>query len=144
MGKEIAWGTDNDVHKRSDYFALDDISFYQRIGGEPAIQGISEAVVRKLLLDATLEPVLNKISLQILLDRQKHFFKTAFGAYGDSQAALENLREFYKQQTHPKLNQNQVGTAIGHLKNVLIDLDVPEHEISKLINKLEINSLQTT
>ncbi len=135
--KDIAWGTDDDGLKRSDFFTLDGIPLYQRIGGEPAIQAITEAVVRKLLLDDTLKPVLDQISLQTLLDRQKHFLKTAFGANRDKQSVPENLREYYKQQTHPKLDDKQMGAAIGHLKHVLVEMDVPEHEINKLMATIQ-------
>jgi predicted pyridoxine 5'-phosphate oxidase superfamily flavin-nucleotide-binding protein/truncated hemoglobin YjbI len=136
--KDISWGTDDDSIKRSDFFALDGIPLYQRLGGEPAIQAITEAVVKKLLLDDTLKPVLDKISLQTLLDRQKHFLKTAFGAYAPEQGKQENLRVLYWQLTYTKLDDKGLDTAIGHLQNVLIGMDVPEHEITKLINELEI------
>jgi truncated hemoglobin YjbI/predicted pyridoxine 5'-phosphate oxidase superfamily flavin-nucleotide-binding protein len=139
--KEITWGTDDDGIKRSDFFKLDGISLYQRIGGEQAIQAITEALVRKLLLDDTLKPVLDKISLQTLLDKQKYFLKTVFGAFIDKQSEPRNLREFYKQQTHARLEEKHMETAIVHLKNVLIDLDVPEHEITRLMKELEIEGL---
>jgi truncated hemoglobin YjbI len=93
------------------------------------------------LLDDTLKPVLDKISLQTLLDKQKCFLKTAFGAFIDNQSEPRNLREFYKQQTHARLEEKHMETAIVHLKNVLIDLDVPEHEITKLMKELEIESI---
>ena len=135
--KDIVWGTDDDGIKRSDFFALDGIPLYQRIGGEPAIQAITEAVVRKLLLDDTLKPILDQISLQTLLDKQKHFLKTAFGANRDKQGLPENLREYYKQQTHPRLDDKHMRTAIGHLKHVLVEMDVPENEILQLMMKLK-------
>lgn len=138
MYKDIASDTDDDGIKRSDFFKLDDIPLYQRIGGEPAIQAITEAVVRKLLLDDTLKPVLDQISLQTLLDRQKHFLKTAFGAYSDKQGIPENLREYFIQQTHPKLDYKQMETAIGHLKKILVEMDVPDHEITKIVSLLNI------
>ncbi|SJM92916.1 conserved hypothetical protein [Crenothrix polyspora] len=135
--KDIDWGTDNDALKRSDFFALHDISLYQRIGGEAAIQAINEAVTRKLLLDDKLDPVLDEINLQTLLDRQKHFLKTAFGAYGAEKDFPQNLREFYRQQINVRMNDKQMDMVIGHLKKALVDLDVPEHEVAKLMTNLE-------
>jgi truncated hemoglobin YjbI/predicted pyridoxine 5'-phosphate oxidase superfamily flavin-nucleotide-binding protein len=136
--KEITWGTDDDGLKRSDFFALHDIPLYQRIGGEPAIQAITEAVTRKLLLDDKLKPFLDEINLQTLLDRQRHYLKTVFGAYGAERGLPENLREFYRQQTHSRFDETHLDVAISHLNNALVELDVPEHEINKLINELEI------
>lgn len=137
--KEITWGTDDDGLKRSDFFALGDIPLYQRIGGEPAIQAITEAVTRKLLLDEKLEAKLDEINLQALLDMQKHFLKTVFGAYGMEKGLPENLREFYRKQTHSRLDENNLDVAISHLIKAFVELDVPEHEINQLMSNLEIN-----
>ena len=134
--KDISWGTDDDQLKRSDFFALHDLSLYQRIGGEPAIQAIVESVVRKLLLDTKLSPVLDDINLQTLLDKQRHFFKTVFGALETSPDAPEDWREFYRQQTHLRLDDVHLDSALWHLKNALAELDVPDHEIKNLMTSL--------
>lgn len=135
--KEIAWGTDDDGLKRSDFFALQDIPLYQRIGGEPAIQAIAEAVTRKLLKDEKLSPNFDEINLQTLLDKQTHFIKTVFGAYGNENTLPENLREFYRQQTHPKINDEHLLLVIKHLNETLVELDVPDHEITAIMKSLE-------
>ncbi|NOT10920.1 MAG: hypothetical protein HOP23_03640 [Methylococcaceae bacterium] len=134
--KNITWGTDDDGLKRSDFFALQDIPLYQRLGGEPAIQAITESVVRKLLLDAKLSPFLDALNLQTLLDQQRHFLKTVFGAYGTDQNQPKDLREFYRKQITPHLSDIYLNTALWHLKNALIELNVPEHEIAKLLANL--------
>ena len=135
--KEITWGTDDDGLKRSDFFALSDIPLYHRIGGEQAIQAITETLIRKLLLDEKLEPFLNEINLQTLLDKQKHFLKTAFGAFGIGNGVPENLREFYRTQVNPSINDALLALALLHFRETLVDLDVPEHEVTKLMNKLD-------
>jgi truncated hemoglobin YjbI/predicted pyridoxine 5'-phosphate oxidase superfamily flavin-nucleotide-binding protein len=137
--KDITWGTDDDGLKRSDFFALHDIPLYRRIGGEAAIQAIAETLTRRLLLDDKLKSVLDEINLQTLLDKQKHFLVTAFGAY-EGQERPQNLREFYRQQTSAKLNDGQMESVLGHLKETLVDLDVPEHEITQLMAGLEHKS----
>jgi predicted pyridoxine 5'-phosphate oxidase superfamily flavin-nucleotide-binding protein len=135
--KDITWGTDDDGLKRSDFFALQDIPLYQRLGGESAIQAIAETVTRKLLLDDQLRPLLDEINLQMLLDKQRHFLKTVFGAYGTEQAQPENLREFYRQQSNSRMDDALLDVAILHLDKTLIEMDVPEHEITKLMSGLE-------
>jgi predicted pyridoxine 5'-phosphate oxidase superfamily flavin-nucleotide-binding protein/truncated hemoglobin YjbI len=135
--KEIAWGSDDDGLKRSDFFALHDIPLYRRIGGEAAIQAISDTVTRKLLSDNNLRPFLDEIDLHAILDRQKHFLKTAFRAYGVEKDVPANLREFYRQQTHAHMNDTVLNTAINHLKKTLLEMDVPEHEITKIMADLE-------
>ncbi len=132
--KDISWGTDDDSLKRSDFFALHDIPLYQRIGGEPAILALAESVIRKLLLDDKLSPFLDEITLQKLLDKQKHFLKTVFGAETDKP---ENMREFYRNQINPRLNDSHLSSVLQHLKKTLVELDVPEHEVAKLMASLE-------
>jgi len=138
--KDITWGTDDDALKRSDFFALHDIPLYQRIGGESAIQAITESVTRKLLLDDKLSPLFDEINLKALMDRQRYFLKIVFSAHGTEQELPENLREFYRKQTHSRLNDMYLDIALGHLKKTLIELDVPEHEIVKLVASLERKS----
>jgi len=138
--KDITWGTDDDALKRTDFFALHDIPLYQRMGGGTAIQAITEAVTRKLLLDDKLSPFLNEINLQTLLDNQRHFLKMVFVANRTEQELSENLREFYRKQTHSGLNDKYLDIALGHLKKALIELDVPQHEIVKMMASLERKS----
>ncbi|MDD5580485.1 MAG: pyridoxamine 5'-phosphate oxidase family protein [Methylobacter sp.] len=135
--KEITWGTDDDGLKRSDFFALHDIPLFRRLGGDAAIQAITEALTLRLLRDEKLRPILDDIKLQTLLDTQKQFLKTVFGALGADKILPENVREFYRQQTDSRLNEGQMDLIVKHLKETLVDLDVPGHEITVLMTALE-------
>ena len=135
--KQISWGTDDDGLKRSDFFALQNLSLYQRLGGEKAIQVLAEGVTRKLLQDDTLEAFLHEISLQKLLDKQRHFLKTVFGGYGNEQPYLSHVREFYRQQTHARIDDAHLDNAIRHLNKTLIEMDVPAHEVETLMKSLK-------
>jgi predicted pyridoxine 5'-phosphate oxidase superfamily flavin-nucleotide-binding protein len=135
--KEISWGTDDDTLKRSDFFGLQDIPLYQRLGGDKAMQAIADALTLRLTLDGAIRPFLQGISLQLLLDKQKYFLKSAFGGYGSELELPANLREFYRQQTSLKLDEVHLNKALIHLKETLDDLDVPQHEIEQLFDQLE-------
>lgn len=132
--KEITWGTDDDGLKRSDFFALQDISLYHRLGGEPAIQAITDCLTIKLLLDRKLKPTLDQVGLQTLLDRQKIFLKTVFGGFENSGPIPEDLREFYRQHTYHRLREDQMDSVLGHLEATLTELEVPGHEIARLMS----------
>lgn len=134
--KAIAWGTDDDKLKRSDFFALGDIPLYQRLGGEAAMQAIADSAVRKLLFDNRLSHLFDDINLQTLLNRQRHFFKAMFGANETEQSLPENPREFYRQQTHSRLSEAHLDIALNLLEQTLTELDVPEHEINQLMTSL--------
>jgi predicted pyridoxine 5'-phosphate oxidase superfamily flavin-nucleotide-binding protein/truncated hemoglobin YjbI len=135
--KNIAWGTDDDSLKRSDFFALHDIPLYQRIGGEPAIQVITDSVVRKLLLDEMTGRFLQETDIQSLLDKQKHFLKSVFsGEAGRRNSSDGNLRETYRKMIDEQLNDLQLDTVVEQLKKTLLELDVPEHEVLALMESL--------
>jgi predicted pyridoxine 5'-phosphate oxidase superfamily flavin-nucleotide-binding protein len=138
--KDITWGTDDDALKRTDFFALHDIPLYQRMGGDSAIQAITESLTRKLLQDGKLSPFMDEINLQTLLDRQGYFLKTVFNAQGTDQELPENLREFYRKQFHSNMNDSCLDIALGYLKKTMTELNVPEHEILKLMASLERKS----
>ena len=138
--KDITWGTDDDALKRTDYFALHDIPLYQRMGGASAIEAIAESLTRKLLLDGKLSPLLDEIKLQTLINRQSYFLKIVFSAQAAEQELQDNLRAFYRQQTHKNMNDGCLDIALEHLKKTLTELDVPEHEIAKLMTSLERKS----
>ena len=137
VDKDIVWGTDDDGLKRSDFFKLNDVPLYRRIGGDAAIQAVSEALVLKLLLEDSLRPILDEISLQTLLDRQRHFLTIAFGGFMEGITPPENLREFLRQQTSPTLEDKRLNLVVLLLKETLSGLDVPEHEIAQLMTKLK-------
>ena len=138
--KDITWGTDDDALKRTDFFALHDVPLYQRMGGDSAIQAITESLTRKLLQDGKLSPFMDEINLQTLLDRQGYFLKTVFNAQGTEQELPENLREFYRKQIHSNMNDSCLDIALGYLKKTMTELDLPEHEILKLMASLERKS----
>jgi truncated hemoglobin YjbI len=110
------------------------------MGGGTAIQAITESLTRKLLQDGKLSRFLAEINLQTLLDRQSFFLKTVFNEQGTEQELPENLREFYRKQTHSNMNDSCLDIALGHLKKTMTELDVPEHEIGKLMASLERKS----
>ncbi|MGZ8163487.1 MAG: pyridoxamine 5'-phosphate oxidase family protein [Methylobacter sp.] len=135
--KNIAWGTDDEALKRSDFFALHNIPLYWRIGGESAIQVITDSLVRKLLLDNTISHLLEAINIQSLLDKQKQFLKSVFGGEASAKNfSSENLRETYRKMINEHLNDLQLDKVLEHLKKTLLELDVPEHEVSTLMESL--------
>ena len=101
----------------------------------PAIQAITETLTRKLLLDAKLSPLLDEISLQTLLDRQRYFLKAVFRAGGGTGIAGKSARILSKTD-HSSMDDMHLDIALGHLKETLVELDVPEHEIIKLMTSL--------
>jgi len=100
------------------------------------LQSVTERVTTKLLLDEKLCHFLEHINLHILLSRQRHFFKTVFGMYGKRNRVPDNLREFYRHQIHPLMNDFYLDLAIGHLLQALTELDFTEQESSLLKSKL--------
>ena len=139
--KQIAWGSDDDRIKRSDFFALDELSLYQRIGGESAISAIADVLTRKFLLDERLGPLLKRIPIQTLLENQRYFLKQVFGAAEFKPVLPESgaLREFFRMHIDQSMNDAFLKRAVEHLQATLQELDVPAHEVEKIMTKLSAN-----
>jgi len=51
MDKKIDWGTDNMAAKGGDYFQLMDIPLYDRVGGDKAMEVVTDLFYQKVLND---------------------------------------------------------------------------------------------
>lgn len=136
--KDIYWGTDDDGLKRSDFFALNDISLYLRLGGAHAVQAIADTLALKLILDDKLKSSLQKASLHNLLNELKDFLSSVFGAEGFEPIQEEHIRNAFRQHIRPDLDECQLDRSIELLRETLLDLDVPEHETNRIIGDLRL------
>lgn len=136
--KTIDWGTDNDVIKRSDFFELADLSLYERIGGDAAIEVVLDRFYRKILMDDSIKHFFDDINMIEQLKKQQNFLKMAFGGFGrDHPYSDDYLRSSHLRLVAQGLNDTHFNRVIQHLKSTLEELDVPNQEISKMMEVLE-------
>lgn len=136
--KVIDWGTDNDIIKRSDFFELSDLSLYERIGGDAAIEVVVDRFYRKILMDNSLKHFFDDINMIEQLKKQQNFLKMAFGGFGaDHPYSDDFLRSSHLRLVAQGLNDKHFDRVMMHLKESLEELDVPTQEISTMVDVLE-------
>ena len=135
--KKIDWGTDNAITKRSDFFQLDDISLYKRIGGEAAINVVCDRFYRKVLKDDSISHFFDDIDMPTQILKQKNFLTMAFGGCPVNQYTGKDLRAVHQPLVDKGLNDTHFDQVLKHLKATLIELDVPENEIETMLGILE-------
>ena len=136
--KSIDWGTDSDIAKRSDFFELSDLSLYERIGGDGAIEVVLDRFYRKILMDNSIKHFFDDINMSEQLKKQQNFLKMAFGGFGSNNPYSDNcLRSSHQRLVALGLNDTHFDRVMQHLKTTLEELDVPTHEISKMLEVLE-------
>lgn len=135
--KKIDWGTDNAIVKRSDYFQLDDLSLYDRIGGDAALNVVVDRFYRKILMDQDVRHFFDDIDMPTQLQKQKNFLKMAFGGCPAEEYTGKDLREVHERMVKNGLNDVHFDKVLTHLKDSLVELDVPANEIETMMETLE-------
>jgi truncated hemoglobin YjbI len=92
--KSIEWGTDSMAAKGGDYFQLQDIPLYQRVGGDKAMELAVDVFYRKALQDDLVGRFFKGIDMESQRLKQKNFLSMAFG--GPHQYSGQDLRKAHK------------------------------------------------
>ena len=136
--KIIEWGTDNEIVKRSDFFELSGLSLYERIGGDEAIEVVLDRFYRKILMDNSIKHFFDDINMSEQLRKQQNFLKMAFGGFGQNHPFTDdNLRSGHQRLVVQGLNDKHFDRVMQHLQATLVELDVPAHEISRMMEVLD-------
>jgi truncated hemoglobin YjbI len=134
--KRIDWGTDSAAAKKVDYFQLQGIPLYDRIGGDKAMEIAVDLFYRKVLQDALVGKFFKDTDMESQRLKQKSFLSMAFG--GPYQFSGVDIRV-----SHQHLVK-KMGLTDVHFDRVavlfqesLLELRVPEKEIDKMMEILE-------
>ena len=134
--KRIDWGTDNVAAKGGDFFQLEELSLYDRIGGEPAVKKAVNVLYRKIMADPEINHFFESVDITTQIERQTAFLSMIFGSK-DYQYSSSDLRESHKHLVKSGLNDTHFDRLISHLNSSLKELEVPDHEIEGIIEMLE-------
>lgn len=137
LDKKIDWGTDSTIAKRSDFFQLGDLSLYERIGGDAALNVVVDKFYRKVLMDDSIRHFFDDIDMPTQLEKQKNFLRMAFGGSEPEEYTGRDLRDSHLRLIKAGLNDSHVDKVLKHLKATLLELDVPETEIELILETLE-------
>lgn len=103
-------------------------SFFERIGGSPAIGAATELFYRKVLGDPLLAPYFDDIDMDRQIAKQAAFLTMALG--GPNNYTGADLRTAHSRL--PGLGDEHVDAVIGHLAATLRELGVAEPDIAAI------------
>jgi truncated hemoglobin YjbI len=136
LDKRIEWGTDNVVAKGGDYFRLQEIPLYDRVGGDKAMETLVDVFYRKVLGDELVGPFFADVDMAAQRLKQKSFLAMAFG--GPYQYTGKDLREVHLRMV------KEMGLSDAHFERVmeifresLREVHIPEPEIATMCETLE-------
>ena len=134
--RKIDWGTDSVAAKKGDYFQLQDIPLYDRVGGDKAMEVAVDVFYRKVLEDDLVSRFFDGVDIEGLWLKQKSFLAMAFG--GPYQYTGLDLRKSHGRLVQDMgLNDQHFDRVAAILKETLVELEVPAKEIDEMLLVIE-------
>lgn len=94
VDKRIDWGTDNVAAKGGDYFRLQEIPLYDRVGGDKAMEILVDIFYRKVLQDELLAWFFEDVDMEAQRLKQKSFLGMVLG--GPYHYTGQDMREAHR------------------------------------------------
>jgi len=136
LDKRIEWGTDNVVAKGGDYFRLQEIPLYDRVGGDKAMERVVDVFYRKVLQDELVGKFFQDVDMEAQRLKQKSFLAMAFG--GPYQYTGKDMREVHKRLVDELgLTDVHFDRVMAHFRESVLELHVPATEVEKMCEILE-------
>lgn len=135
LDKRVDWGTDSEVEKKVDYFQLQDIPLYDRLGGDKAIEIVVDHFYRKVLKDEFVAPFFEDVDMDAQRQKQKGFLAMAFG--GPYHYTGKDLRTTHERLVKEMgLSDKHFDHIVGILKETFQELNIHEKEINQVLELL--------
>lgn len=136
LDKRVDWGTDSEVEKKVDYFQLQDIPLYDRLGGNKAIELVVDHFYRKVLQDELVGQFFEDVDMDAQREKQKGFLAYAFG--GPYHYNASDFRATHARLVkNTGLNDQHFDRVMQLLKETFQELQVHEKEINQVLALLE-------
>ncbi|NOQ36889.1 MAG: hypothetical protein GQ569_13530 [Methylococcaceae bacterium] len=136
MDKHIEWGTDNVAAKGGDFFELQNIPLFDRVGGDKGMELVVDIFYRKVLKDDFVAPFFDDVDMDAQRQKQKAFLSMAFG--GPYQYGSTDLRKTHQRLVDKmKMNDKHFEHILKILTETLRELDIPEKPIEEMLATLE-------
>lgn len=135
LDKRVDWGTDSEVEKKVDYFQLQDIPLYDRLGGDKAIEIVVDHFYRKVLQDEFVGYFFEDVDMDAQRQKQKGFLAMAFG--GPYRYTGKDLRSAHERLVKQMgLSDQHFDHLVGLLKETFQELNIHEKEINQVLEVL--------
>lgn len=136
LDKRIEWGTDNVVAKGGDYFKLQELPLYDRVGGDKAMERVVDLFYRRVLQDELVGRFFEDVDMEAQRLKQKSFLAMAFG--GPYHYSAKDMREVHKRLVDDLgLTDVHFDRVMHHFRETVQELHVPGPETEKMCEILE-------
>jgi truncated hemoglobin YjbI len=136
LDKRVDWGTDNVVAKGGDYFRLQEIPLYDRIGGDKAMDVLVDDFYRRVLQDDFVSRFFDDVDMEAQRLKQKSFLAMVFG--GPYPYTGKDLRSAHKRLIDEfGLTDAHFDRVLKHFRDTVIEAQLPEPEVNGLCEILE-------
>lgn len=134
--KTIEWGTDSIAAKGGDYFQLQDLPLYDRVGGSKAMEIAVDLFYRKVLADELVGRFFEDVDIAGQRLKQKNFLSMAFG--GPYQFSGQDLRKAHGHLVEKLgLRKEHFDRVLQLFSDTLQELNVSEKEREGMVSILE-------
>lgn len=110
-------------------------SYYDQVGGEPAMEKAVQIFYRKILKDPLINHFFTDIDMSVQIKKQKAFFTLLFG--GPNSYTGKDLTTGHAHLVARGLNDTHFNAVAGHLQATLEDLKIPSNITSDILAKAE-------
>lgn len=107
------------------------ISLYEQLGGEPAVNAAVDIFYRKVVGDARINRFFFGVDMARQAAKQKAFLTMAFG--GPHHYTGLDMRRGHAKLVEMGLNDSHFDAVLDHLGSTLAELNVPENLIDQVI-----------
>lgn len=136
LDRKIDWGTDSVAAKKGDYFQLQDIPLYNRVGGNKAMDIAVDVFYRKVLQDDLVSRFFEDVDMEGQRLKQKSFLAMAFG--GPYQYSGLDLRKAHGRLVERMgLTDEHFDRVAALFRETMEELEISKKEIDEMIAVLE-------
>ena len=104
------------------------MSVYEKIGGEAAVNAAVDIFYRKVLMDDRISEFFDTVDMESQHAKQKAFLTMAFG--GPNSYSGKDMREAHK---HMNLTEEHFNAVAENLVGTLEELKVPQEHIDEIV-----------
>lgn len=127
--------SDDVLAKDGDFFELEKLSLYDRLGGEAAVQSVVEVLYKKIVADSEIGHFYAKTDVATQLDRLSVFVAALFG-----HQRYPNTTYLWRQSVKllfSGFNSRHYDHWIGHLHASLVELGIYQESVAEVMSTLE-------
>jgi truncated hemoglobin YjbI len=133
--KSIDWGTDSIAAKGGDYFQLQNLSLYRRVGGDKAMELAADMFCRKVLDDPLVRDFFKDVDMEAQRLKQKNFLTLAFG--GPHHYSGQDLRKSHKHLVEKRgMTDRHFDRILELFRETLEELGISEKERNGMLEIL--------